>query len=351
MDINSLKQWFLNNRRDLPWREETSAYRVWVSEIMLQQTQVSVVVPYFLRWMERFPTVERLAAAPIEEVIKEWEGLGYYSRARNLHEGAKQIVKNFNGQLPSEENKLKTIKGIGSYTVGAIRSFAFHEKAPAVDGNVMRVISRLFEIEGDITKKGTQQEIYEQVLKILPDFEPWIISEALIELGATICTKKPICNQCPLKKHCIAFKKGSWNRLPYKSTKTTITNLHRLVSVIIRGQYLLLRKGEKGKVMHDLHEFPYFEIQNENFEKETLQNLVRHSFSMEIEKIGYLNKEIHSFTRFKAHLYPEIFHTVQSCNIPEYHWYHFNEVDKLAFSSGHRRIYQAFKKIYRTSIR
>ena len=137
MDNKKLKQWFINEKRDLPWRENPSPYAVWVSEMMLQQTQVSVVIPYFMRWMDRFPSIRALASADISEVIKVWEGLGYYSRARYLHEGARYIVEHFGGELPSDEESLKKIKGIGPYTIGAIRSFAFHQRTSAVDGNVM----------------------------------------------------------------------------------------------------------------------------------------------------------------------------------------------------------------------
>ncbi|NRA90187.1 MAG: A/G-specific adenine glycosylase, partial [Simkaniaceae bacterium] len=142
MDVTAIRKWFFKNRRNLPWRENPSPYEVWVSEIMLQQTQVSVVVPYFERWMNIFPTIEKLAGAPLEKVIKAWEGLGYYSRARNLHEGAKYLMEENGGELPSSAAELEKVKGIGPYTVGAILSFAYKQKRAAVDGNVLRVLAR-----------------------------------------------------------------------------------------------------------------------------------------------------------------------------------------------------------------
>ena len=157
---------------------------------MLQQTQVSVVIPYFDRWMNRFPTLRHLAKATLDEVIKEWEGLGYYSRARNLHEGARYVLEKHEGILPETREELQKIKGLGPYTIGAIRSFAFHHKAAAVDGNVIRVLARYFKIEDDIAKPKTIQMIRDRAEAILPEIEPWIVAEALIELGATLCTKK-----------------------------------------------------------------------------------------------------------------------------------------------------------------
>src|ERR1700722_10190653 len=179
-DIDSLKDWFVREKRDLPWRENPSPYAVWISEVMLQQTQASVVIPYFERWMARFPTVAVLAEASQGEVIKMWEGLGYYSRVRHLHQAAKDLMYRYAGDLPRTREGLEGIKGIGPYTRGAILSFAFHQKAAAVDGNVLRVLARYFAIEEEIEK--AKKSITELTESILPEEEPWIVMEGLIEL-------------------------------------------------------------------------------------------------------------------------------------------------------------------------
>jgi A/G-specific adenine glycosylase len=179
-EVEKLRSWFLSQRRDLPWRENTTPYAVWVSEIMLQQTQVAVVIPYFQRWMDKFPTICSLAAASIEEVIKEWEGLGYYARARNLHAGAQYVVKNHAGELPETEAELRKIKGLGDYTIGAIRSFAFNHKAATVDGNVLRVLARYYGISDDISKMKSVKKFQGLAQSLLPEIEPWIISESLM---------------------------------------------------------------------------------------------------------------------------------------------------------------------------
>ncbi|MEM8727459.1 MAG: A/G-specific adenine glycosylase, partial [Chlamydiota bacterium] len=252
-----LRQWFFLNRRSLPWRENPSPYEVWVSEVMLQQTRVDVVIPYFKKWIDRFPTVSSLAAAPIETVIKVWEGLGYYSRARNLKQGAEYLCREHRGELPDSYSMLQAVKGLGPYTIGAILSFGFKQKFPAVDGNVLRVLSRFFAVEDPIDKGKTQTRIRELCLSILPDDEPWIIMEALIELGALVCQKKAKCHQCPLSRRCSGKSKA--HLLPNKSRREKTVHLHRDVAVIYSGKELLLQKGETGKVMADLWEFPYFD--------------------------------------------------------------------------------------------
>lgn len=338
MDSRNLKEWFLEHKRDLPWREDITPYKVWISEIMLQQTQVSVVIPYFLRWMESFPNIESLAEAPLENVIKLWEGLGYYSRARNIHEGAQYIVKNFGGKIPSNEEDLLKIKGIGSYTVGAIRNFAFHERAHAIDGNVIRVICRLYGIEEDVGKSSTLKVIKANLENFLPYDEPWIISEALIELGAKICQKKPKCLDCPLKLQCHAFKKMLWDKIPFKSKKTVYTKLNRKVYIFFsKDQKILLKKGEKGKIMQDLYEFPYDEMD------ETKESIID-SLKIPCHFLKSLDKESHSFTQYRVNLYPSIYHVSSSHKIDSFEWVDLEEIQKLSFSSGHRRILFNFMK-------
>jgi A/G-specific adenine glycosylase len=206
---HSLNTWFEENRRAFPWREDPTPYSVWVSEVMLQQTRASVVVPYFERWMITFPSVAALAVAPIEQVIKMWEGLGYYSRARNLHRGAQQIVDDFGGVIPSTKEELLKIRGLGPYTVAAILSFGFKQRAAAVDGNVLRVITRYAWIDQDIQKVATKRVVAEFVESFLDEKQPWVTSEALIELGATICTPAPRCALCPIQSGCAAYSRCS----------------------------------------------------------------------------------------------------------------------------------------------
>lgn len=346
LDTDCLKQWFLKAKRDLPWRQQPTPYAVWISEMMLQQTQVAVVIPYFLRWMERFPTIEVLAQASLDEVIKTWEGLGYYSRARYLHEGAKKIVSAFNGQLPNEEAQLQQIKGLGPYTIGAILSFAFHQKKAAVDGNVLRVLARYFQVEDDIAKPATIKRLRQLAEDLLPDEESWIINEGLIELGATICQRKPNCPACPLRSSCLSHRHGMSHQLPVKSKQAKTEYLYRTVVVVTAAPdlYLICRR-KKGEIMSDLHEFPYFEGSPNGFTEIQLQQKIKECFGIEVEIKQKLPQVIQSFTRYQATLNSIWLHCPSPQSTEEADWISLSDLKKLAFSSGHRRILQLAQEL------
>lgn len=338
LEYKKLIRWFESEKRDFPWREEATPYAVWVSEIMLQQTQAAVVIPYFERWMQRFPTVKHLAEAPLDAVIKEWEGLGYYSRARYLHQGAQYVVEHHEGILPNTEEALCKIKGLGEYTVGAIRSFAFHQKAAAVDGNVLRVLSRYFLIEDDISKPKTVKKMRLLAQEQLPDEQPWVVAEALIELGATICGRVPKCHQCPLMGSCKAFAMGKAEALPYKSKKVKVEELFRAVAVIVKGNEILLRRGSAGEIMQDLHEFPYWQHEGGERTPKHVAQWIKKYFSIEVMFREILPKETHGFTRYRVRLDPFLFETDDVEAPVGYQWHPLEALSKLAFSSGHRRV-------------
>lgn len=344
--IDNLKKWFLNTKRELPWRNEISPYAVWVSEIMLQQTQVSVVIPYFERWMRLFPTIEALAKSPVESVIKAWEGLGYYSRARNLHEGAQYVVKNFNGILPNDANSLERIKGIGSYTVGAILSFAFHQRAPAIDGNVLRVISRCFALNEDICQSKTKKKISRLVEEFLPMDEPWVVMESLIELGATVCTKKPKCSDCPIRKSCQAYIQGAQDVYPVKSANKKIEKLYRLAAIVVLPNgHLLVKKVSEGKIMAGLHEFPYFDLPSNEIDEKCALQITEHKLNLKLSFKHQFPQIKHSFTHYSATLFPFYFESEVLKDFDEYCWMSPEELKFVAFSSGHRQIYAALKSM------
>ena len=328
-ETDALKNWFVKEKRDLPWRDQPNAYKVWISEIMLQQTQVSVVIEYFIRWMHRFPTLSVLAEASVEEVLKMWEGLGYYSRARHLHAAARYFLERHEGNIPPDREELEKMKGLGPYTVGAILSFAFHQKAPAVDANVVRVLARYFCIEEDVSKSQVRKRIWAIAEQILPQEESWILSEALIELGAVVCTVNPKCILCPIKKGCESYRKGIQTNIPVKRQKKTITFIRRHVAVIHYQGEWLLKKGASGKVMADLYEFPYFD-ENEAILDGTFP------FALHFER--KLPTQHHSFTRFKVELLPILWMALEKNEVLGYQWVDQKTIHSLPFSSGHRRI-------------
>lgn len=332
--MKELNEWFRRNRRAFPWRDDPTPYKVWISEVMLQQTRASVVVPYFQQWMALFPDAAALAAAPLEKVIKAWEGLGYYSRARNLHKGAKQIVEQFGGEIPSKRQDLESIHGLGPYTVGAILSFGFHQRAAAVDGNVTRVIARYFSIEENVSKQAVKRKIACAAESILDLDEPWVTAEALIELGAAVCTPKPRCFACPLQGKCLGQDRAE--HLPIKNGEKAITQLKRVVVLIESEGHVLVRKGESGKVMADLYEFPYFE------RGPNVVRTVRKHLGLPITILDQLPQVTHTFTRFKAQLFPIRCKTAVPKPIGGYEWVSQSTLSELPFSAGHRRILCTF---------
>ncbi len=338
--LNELKYWFLEQKRDFPWREDPSPYEVWISEVMLQQTQASVVAPYFHQWMRNFPSIQALAEASLEKVVKCWEGLGYYSRARNIHEGAKYIVQHFQGELPRTEEDLKRIKGLGPYTIGAILSFAFHQKKAAVDANVARVLARYFLIPEDIAAPKIQQKLRLLNEALLPDEEPHIIMEGLIELGALVCKKFPLCHACPLQGGCLARIQNMTGSIPKKKKKDKTILLFRHVTILRFENRLLLRKGERGEVMADLYEFPYFESHRQRVSNRMLKRKIHEMFSTDAVFSEGLLEISHTFTKYKARLFPTLWEALCMKRREGYSWVTLEEIRDLPFSSGHRKILQ-----------
>lgn len=306
---------------------------------MLQQTRASVVIPYFDRWMRLFPDLPSLAGAPLEDVIKAWEGLGYYGRARHLHEGARQILARHGGKIPSARESLEKIKGIGPYTVNALLSFAFRQRAAPVDGNVLRTLARYFFIDEEISRAAVKKQIQELAQQALDQKKPWVTGEALIELGALVCQPKPLCALCPLHKGCKAFLLGRTEDVPVKPLESPATILSRSVAVIEANGCLLLKKGLQGKVMADLYEFPYFE----GLKKPLLQHLQK-LWGLQGIFVRSLPFVRHSFTRYQAHLFPIHVRAPQQTPVPDCEWIPMESAGRLPFSAGHRRVFDHFLK-------
>ncbi|GEK90867.1 A/G-specific adenine glycosylase [Alkalibacterium kapii] len=239
----TLLNWYDESKRDLPWRETTNPYYIWVSEIMLQQTQVDTVIPYYNRFIKTLPKISDLAEAPEETLLKLWEGLGYYSRVRNMKVAAIQIQKDFEGKFPENHKDVLTLKGIGPYTAGAVTSIAFNQTQPAVDGNVMRVLSRLFEIDLDISKVSTRK-VFEEIIRHLIDPErPGDFNQALMDLGATICTPKNYFPETsPVKEFNASYLNETWEKYPVKKKKTKVTE---------KTFYTLMIKNEKDEYLYE----------------------------------------------------------------------------------------------------
>ncbi len=250
--------WYQAEKRDLPWRQNKDAYRIWISEVMLQQTRVDTVIPYFNRFIEQFPTMADFAAADEEQFLKMWEGLGYYSRVRNLHHAVCEVVSTYGGVVPDDVAEMKRLKGVGDYTAGAVASIAYDRPVPAVDGNVMRVYSRLFEMDADIALSASKKLFEQKVAETISHDDPSSFNQAIMELGALICTpSRPQCLTCPVEAHCRAYEQGKTDVLPVKSKKKKAKN-HFIVTAVITnhlGEVLIEKRPEKG-LLAGLWQFP-----------------------------------------------------------------------------------------------
>lgn len=252
-----LLQWFAVHQRAMPWRNNPQPYYVWVSEAMLQQTQVDTVIPYFNRFIAKFPTVQALAAANQQEVLKLWEGLGYYSRARNLHKAAKLICEKLNGALPQTYDALQEIPGIGPYIAAAIVSIAFGKPIPVVDGNVLRVFARFWGIEDDIRDAKTRVGLFARLTPVIALCNPSNFNQAMMELGALVCSpKSPKCHECPLQKECVAFANNRTTELPFKSKKAPVPHYDIAVGVVWRDGKVLIGRRKETQMLGGLWEFP-----------------------------------------------------------------------------------------------
>lgn len=272
-----LTSWYAQNKRDLPWRNTTDPYKIWLSEIILQQTRVAQGMPYYLKFVEHFPTVHHLSNASEEEVLRHWQGLGYYSRGRNLRHSAQYIVHHLNGKFPTTYTDLLKLKGVGSYTAAAIASFAYNEKIAPVDGNVIRVICRFWGIEKDTSESATLKEINQIANQILPVKNVAIHNQAMMEFGALQCIpKNPVCGICPLNKECEAFRKVKANDLPFKSKKIRKRNRYFNYIVIRYKDKVYLKKRGANDIWQGLFEFELLET---DIETDTMQLLYQIPFS------------------------------------------------------------------------
>lgn len=262
-------EWYEREKRNLPWRYNHDPYRIWISEIMLQQTRVDTVIDYFYRFMEWFPTIEELANAPEEKLLKAWEGLGYYSRARNIQAAAKQIMSEFGGEMPQTVAEISSLKGIGPYTTGAIASIAFDLPEPAIDGNVMRVVSRLFCIEEDIAKASSRKVFDEAVRSIIDEEHPGEFNQAFMDLGSAICTPtSPKCEICPIQSFCLANKRGIQTNFPVKTKKAKPKDVYYVAAAIQdQAGSFYLEKRTSQKLLADMWTFPLVEVTLERYQE------------------------------------------------------------------------------------
>ncbi len=298
-----LLAWYAQESRTLPWRDAPTPYAVWVSEIMLQQTRVESVRPYFRRWMERFPTIAHLAEASQEAVLSTWEGLGYYARARNLHRAARLVMERHGGRLPDDFRALRELPGIGAYTAAAIASIAFGHDVVAMDANLRRVFARLFDVETPLGQAETEKRLRSLAETHLPAGRAGDYNQALMDLGALVCTpKSPRCETCPLRGLCLAQANGTQTQRPTRKAKNRIPHYDVSAAVIRRNGHILLARRPENGMLGGLWEFPGGKVQPGETWQAALQREIREELAVEITVGPRVGTYRHAFTHFRITL-------------------------------------------------
>ncbi len=347
MNVTALLQWYSQCKREMPWRETTDPYRIWISEVMLQQTRVDTVTPYYERFLARFPDVCALANASQHDLLNLWEGLGYYSRARNLHQAAKQVCEKHRGEIPSDYAEFRALKGVGPYTAAAVMSISFKQPYAVMDGNVIRVFSRYFGISEDIRSASTTVRIQSLTDSHLPVQAPDQYNQAVMELGATVCKpKNPTCQSCPLSDQCVAYRDGTVAQIPFKSPKAKVPH-HRIVVGIVSdadGNVLIARRPNTV-MLGGLWEFPGGKVEPGESDIEALRRELREELGVEIDDIRAFTSLKHAYSHFKISM--EAYHCTISDGIPkpmvsnELKWVRIDELEDYPFPKANRTLTRA----------
>lgn len=340
-----LLNWYTQYQRDLPWRKDQDPYKIWVSEIMLQQTRVTTVIPYFNRFIERFPTIEDLANASDDDVVKLWEGLGYYSRVRNLHSAAKEVVVNYGGKVPDTVKEISNLKGIGPYTAGAILSIAYQKKVPAVDGNVMRVYSRIFALYDDIATQSTRKKMESIGEMIIPEHAPGDFNQALMELGATVCTPtSPQCLFCPVSAICLAYEQGLQDELPQKKKAKPPTPVQVRFAWIESGDSVYIVKRPDEGLLAGMWSLPTFEGDVQQSKKAVEEYLHSRRWLVQSRKIEAKLDHVFSHRHWKIEVERIRLESKSNDCYENEEWICIDEIHHKAFPNVYRKAISVMKR-------
>jgi A/G-specific adenine glycosylase len=348
--VKELLEWYKINKRELPWRRAKDIYTVWVSEVMLQQTQVTTVIPYFQRFLERFPTIQHLAKGSEQEVLKLWEGLGYYSRVRNLYRAAQKVVNEYGGKIPETPETFRRLPGVGPYIAAAVLSIVRNIPLPAVDGNVMRVYTRFYGMAGDVRKTTTRTYIFQQLKAIIPSEAAGDFNQALMELGALICTPHtPQCTVCPLNKQCVAFTTNRVDRYPYKSPSGKVPGYRVSIGIILKdNQFYIQKRPSKGH-LGGLWEFPGGKAQKDETPEQALHRECKEELGCEIEIMKALPVVRHAYSHFKIEMTPFICRLKSEGVYPGEHqpflWITIDELDVYPFPGANHKFFPLLKTL------
>ena len=333
-----LTHWYAKHKRDLPWRHTKDPYKIWISEIMLQQTTVNTVIAFYERWIKTFPTIYDLSKAPLQMVLKQWQGLGYYNRAKNLHKASQMLIKEHRGLLPKDPQLIRSLPGFGPYTTGSVLSIAYDIPLTIIDANVRRVVMRLLALPG-IADTKQDLKINEFLLKVLPDQNVGDFNQALMELGALVCrSREPICTLCPVKKYCQANKIGKQEIIP-ETKKKIIKDIQAVIAIIKKGEHYFIQKRSSKGLLADLWEFPGGKIKEGEPKKEALARELNEELGVELKSAKHLFDVKHFYTQFRVNL------SVFNCSLfndpkidAAHRWVSFKDFSKYPMPSGSAKI-------------
>ncbi|WP_291438591.1 A/G-specific adenine glycosylase [Desulfovibrio sp.] len=346
---NALLDWFAVHQRALPWRNSYTPYEVWISEVMLQQTQMERGVSYFIRWMERFPDIAALAAAHEEDVLRMWEGLGYYSRARHILAAARKIMAEHNGAFPRDPAAIRTLPGVGPYTAGAIASIAFEEKLPCVDANVERVVSRIFDVDSPVKQEPAASVIHQWALRLVPEGKARAHNQAMMELGALVCRKKPRCASCPLEAFCISRHLGIEDQRPVPGKRATVIPVNAVTGVLRRGKKVFVQKRPTSGVWGNLWEFPGGRVEEgESPEQAVVREFMEETgFTVSVAARHGIIRHGYTTYRLTLHCFGlDLAAHGKDCTpappvltaATQYRWASPQELEELAMPAAHRKL-------------
>ena len=342
---NNLLRWYAKNARDLPWRRTRDPYKIWISEIMLQQTTVQTVIPYYEKWIKMFPVIQRVASAPLSRVLKAWQGLGYYQRARNIQKTAKIICSQYGAKIPSTREDLKKLPGFGPYTSASVLSIAFDQRVPLIDANVRRVGMRLMALQGYVeTKKD--KDIFEFLENVLPDKNLRFFNQALMELGALVCrSAEPLCLLCPVKSFCLVHKKGLQDIIPILRPRA-IEKIEAVCAIIESNNRYFIQKRPPQGLLADLWEFPGGKIEKKETPKQALGRELKEEIGARLIAAKHWTNIKHSYTKFQVRLF------VWNCRVEpkpiadkNHKWVKLGELEKYPMPSATARIVEKMTQV------
>ncbi len=337
--------WFQAHKRPLPWRKTRDPYKIWVSEIMLQQTTVGAVVPYYEKWLKRFPDIKSLARAPLQQVLKAWQGLGYYQRARNLHRAAKMLVQEKSGKFPNRYEELRALPGFGAYTTAAVLSLAFNQPYPVVDANVRRVLMRIYGICGEAGAKH-DKILLDRLMPYFPKKYAGTFNQALMELGTLVCKpRNPLCLLCPVQTLCLAFERGEQEVIP-RPKKRTSHKIEAVVAIIRRDGKFLLQKRPSTGLLAGLWEFPGGKKKAGESLKAALAREIREELVAEVKQAKFFMIVKHAYTQFEVmlHAYECTLKGEPTLKRNSHRWVGLRSLQKYPFPSGSAKIVNALKE-------